>query len=260
MTDQTVHGGLRGAIASEATKLFSVRVTTACLIGAAVLMLGFCTAVGVASRQPSERPLSASGISVSAVYYVAQFVLIALATLFITSEYASGSIRASLQWVPVRKRLLLAKGLVLAPVLFAVGVVLSGAGLGLAAVIKGDHGEPTTAAAALTTALTTGVYLALLGLLCLGVGTALRSTAATIVTVFVLLTMVPLMCGSVFSPKVVDYFPGFAGVNMMTPAGEPNALFGTVSPYSVWVGLLICAAWTAAALAAGTTVLHRRDA
>nr|WP_297541817.1 ABC transporter permease subunit [Amycolatopsis sp.] len=184
----------------------------------------------------------------------------AMATLVITSEYTSGSIRASLQWVPVRNRLLLAKGAVLVPVLFALGFVLFALGTGLAAVVKGDHGPSTSIGTALSMAVATGGYFALLGLFCLGIGSALRSTAASIVTMIVLIVMLPLLSASAISAKVVDYFPGFAGVNAMTPTGEANPVFGTFSPYPHWVGLLICAAWTAAALLAGVTVLRRRDA
>jgi hypothetical protein len=43
-----------------------------------------------------------------------------------TSEYATGSIRSTLQWTPVRRDVVLAKAIVLAPVLFGYGLLLGG--------------------------------------------------------------------------------------------------------------------------------------
>ncbi|MCU1682162.1 MAG: hypothetical protein JWQ81_2901 [Amycolatopsis sp.] len=70
MTYQTTdrHGGLRGAIAAESTKLFSVRSTWAGLISATVVVLAFSGVLGTAAHQPQQRPLSAAGMSVSAVF------------------------------------------------------------------------------------------------------------------------------------------------------------------------------------------------
>jgi ABC-2 type transport system permease protein len=59
---------------------------------------------------------------------------------------------------------------------------------------------------------------------------------------------------------VVNYFPGFAGVNGMAESGQLNPIFHSPSPYPPWAGLLICAAWSAASLALGAIVLQKRDA
>src|SRR5690606_40232121 len=56
---------------------------------------------------------------------------ITLAVLAVTAEYASGTIRPTLQAVPVRGRMLAAKALVVAPLLFA-ATVLTGAAAALA--------------------------------------------------------------------------------------------------------------------------------
>jgi len=246
------------AISSEWTKFWSVRSTWWCLIGGVVLMLAYSGALGLAANAGIEQPMAPHAVVVGAAFYLSQFAVVALATLFMTSEYASGSIRSTLQWVPVRNQVLLAKSAVLLPVLFGYGVLNTLVGVALSAPLI--PAPDSSVGDVLATAAGMGGYFALLGLLCLGLGTALRSTAGTIVTVFVLLVMIPMFAGSLGWEDLVNYFPGFAGVNAMVTSGEPNPIFGGVAPYAPWVGVALCTAWAAAGLAAGSTVLRRRDA
>ncbi|MFJ8913961.1 ABC transporter permease [Amycolatopsis sp. NPDC102389] len=246
------------AISSEWTKFWSVRSTWWCLISGILLMLAYSAAVGLAANAGVERSMAPHAVVAGAAFYLTQFAVVALAALFITSEYASGSIRSTLQWVPVRNRVLAAKSAVLLPVLFGYGVLNTLAGAAVSAPLIPAPGS--SVGEILATAAGMGAYFALLGLLCLGLGTALRSTAGTIVTVFVLLVMIPMFAGSLGWEDLVNYFPGFAGVNAMVTAGQPNPIFGGVAPYAPWVGVALCAAWAAAGLVTGSTVLRRRDA
>ncbi|MFD6070107.1 ABC transporter permease [Amycolatopsis lurida] len=245
-------------ISSEWTKFWSVRSTWWCLISGLALMLVYSAALGFALRNGSDRPMAPHAVVTGAAFYLSQFAVVALATLFMTSEYASGSIRSTLQWVPVRNRVLAAKSAVLLPVLFGYGVLNTLAGVAISAPLIPAPGS--SVGEVLATAAGMGAYFALLGLLCLGLGTALRSTAGTIVTVFVLLVMIPMFAGSLGWEDLVNYFPGFAGVNAMVTSGQPNPIFGGVAPYAPWVGVALCAAWAAAGLITGSTVLRRRDA
>ncbi|MGW4525823.1 ABC transporter permease [Amycolatopsis sp. NPDC004378] len=247
------------AVASEWTKFWSVRATWWSLVAGAALMLGYSTLSGIAQRVGDD-PQAANTIALGGGFYLAQFAVIALATLFVTSEYAGGGIRSTLLWTPVRSRVVLAKAAVLVPVLFVAGVALSCAATALAGAVKDGHGLPTSTAAAVTTAIGMGGYFALLGVLCTGVGWALRSAAGTLVTVIVLLVPLPLIVGSLGLTELVPYFPGIAGLNAMVEPGHPNPVTQSVAPYAPGVGLLICAAWAAAALLVGTAVLRRRDA
>ncbi|ONF64719.1 ABC transporter permease [Amycolatopsis keratiniphila] len=246
------------AISSEWTKFWSVRSTWWCLISGVFLMLAYSAALGFALQDGSDRPMAPHAVVTGAAFYLTQFAVVALATLFITSEYASGSIRSTLQWVPVRNRVLAAKSAVLLPVLFGYGVLNTLAGVAVSAPLI--PAPDSSVGEVLATAAGMGAYFALLGLLCLGLGTALRSTAGTIVSVFVLLVMIPMFAGSLGWEDLVNYFPGFAGVNAMVTPGERNPIFGGVAPYAPWVGVALCAAWAAAGLVAGSTVLRRRDA
>ncbi|MEV7099281.1 ABC transporter permease [Amycolatopsis sp. NPDC051045] len=259
MTTTGVRGGLSGAVAAEWTKFWSVRATWWCLVTGTALMLGYGTLSAIAQRV-GDQPQGAHMIALGGGFYLTQFAVIALATLFVTSEYAGGGIRSTLLWTPVRSRVVLAKAAVLAPVLFAYGVLLSCAGMALAGAVMHGHGLPTTLEAGFTTASGMGGYFALLSLLCTGIGWALRSAAGTLVSVIVLLVPLPLIVASLGLSEAMPYFPGIAGVNAMVEAGQPNPITMTVAPYAPWVGLVICAAWAAAALLAGAAVLRRRDA
>jgi ABC-2 type transport system permease protein len=257
-TTEFTGGGLVGAVAAEWTKFWSVRSTGLALAATVVLMLGYAPAVAEASVLDGTVVMTGPDLATGAAFYLGQFLVLAVATLFVTAEYASGGIRSSLQCVPVRGRFLAAKAAVLAPVLFVVGAVLAVLAGVLAGPIRGGVGAG--AGVVLAGAVGTGGYFALLGLLALGVGAALRSTAGALVAVVVLVVMLPLLLGSVAGGAALDYFPGIAGVNAMTGAGHVNPVFHTVAPYPRAVGLLICAGWAAVALLVGRTVLRRRDA
>ncbi|RZQ62522.1 ABC transporter permease [Amycolatopsis suaedae] len=248
------------AVRSEWTKQFSLRSTWWCLVAAVVLVLGYAAMAALTVRINGDDDLSAQGIAVGAVFYLGQFAVVSLATLAITTEYASGSIRSTLQWVPVRRRMLAAKGGVLAAVLAVLGVAVTLVAQGLSVPLMGGNGVPVSAGSVLTTSLAAGAYFALLGLLCLGLGTALRSTAGTITAVFLLLMMLPMLAGAMGMPELAHGFPGIGGMNAMIDAGAPNPLFGGVAPYPPPVGLLVAGGWAVLALAVGHTVLNRRDA
>ncbi|MEV4056112.1 ABC transporter permease [Amycolatopsis sp. NPDC049688] len=260
MTAPARGGGLTGAVAAEWTKLWSVRATWWSLGGALALMLGYSTLSAMAQRYEGDRPLGTHDIAIGGGFYLAQFALIAMATLYVTSEYGSGSIRSTLLWTPVRSRVVTAKAAVIAPVLFTAGAVLTLAGMALSGTLKDGHGLPTTFPAAATATLGMGGYCALMGLLCTGIAWTLRSAAGTLVTVIVLLVPLPLIVASLGLPELMPYFPAIAGLNAMVEAGHPNPMTMTMAPYAPWVGLAICAGWAAAALLTGAAVLRRRDA
>ncbi|PRX43603.1 ABC-2 family transporter [Prauserella shujinwangii] len=259
-------GGLPGAVHSEWTKLWSVRSSWWTVLAAAVLMLGYtalaATAVPVMAEHgdPEAATVSAPGLAVNAVFFLAQFPVLALATLFIAGEYGTGAIRSTLQWVPVRGRVLTAKCAALLPALCGLGVVLTGAALALAVPLMGGAGVPLTAGEAVRTALAIGGYFVLLGAFALGVGTALRSVAGALTVSFVALLALPMLCSALGLTAVLDYLPGVAGVNLMLGEGTLNDLTGQPVPYARWVAALVLGCWSAAALGAGAAVLRSRDA
>ncbi|MEU6748253.1 ABC transporter permease [Spirillospora sp. NPDC046719] len=256
---QRAGGGLRGAVAAEWTKLWSVRSTWWGLAAAAVLMGLMCLilASSTVSNNTNEVAsddqgvVSVSGVAIASLDMV-QFVVVAVAILVITGEYATGSIRSTLQWVPRRGRMLVAKAVVLAAVTLPAGVVLCVAGTAVAGPVLGEWGR-SRAVVFVDDALQSGVYLALVCLLVLGLGAMLRSTAGTLTTAFLFLLVLPMLlenAGSSVGRHAADALPSGAGRHFMNGDG----------PYPAGVGAAILAAWAVAALWGGVVVLRRRDA
>lgn len=254
---------MRQAVAAEWTKLWSVRSTWWCLAGATALMALAALTLGTA--RATEHPGQAIPVTepvVSASTFT-QIALVVLGILAITSEYASGSIRGTLQATPIRGGMLAAKALVVAPVLFAASVVAGGIGavlsyLVLRTEIFGASG--TLSWSALSDLLRLGVSSALVSVMALGVGAALRSAAGTLTVVFMLLMGLPLvlvMTGSQALVEVSFRLPMFAGLAFME---STDNLTGGPIPYSSGEGLAWLVFWAALALASGYAVLRRRDA
>ncbi|MEU5882968.1 ABC transporter permease [Spirillospora sp. NPDC047279] len=253
-------GGFAGAAAAEWTKLWSLRSTWWGLASAAGLMtlMSFILATSTASNNTNEITtddqgvVSVSGIAVGAIDLV-QFVPVTLAILVITAEYATGGIRAALQWVPVRGRMLGAKAAVVAAVTAPAGMVLAVLGTAVAGPGLGRWGRFSFGDAA-ADVLNVGVYLALICVFSLGIGAVLRSTAGALTAAFLLLMMIPMLLSNSPIPAlrhVSDSLPSSAGRHFM--AAEPG-------PYPALVGLLILVAWAAAVMVAAIAVLKRRDA
>ncbi|MQY05591.1 ABC transporter permease [Actinomadura macrotermitis] len=252
---------LRGAVAAEWTKLWSLRSTWWSLAGTPALMGLMCLILGssVASDNTNEITtddqgvVSVSGVAVGAVDLV-QFVPLTLAILMITSEYATGGVRGTLQCVPPRGRMLLAKAAVAAAALFPLGVLSGLLGTAVAGFALGEWGRFSAADTAFD-ALAIGGYLVLISVFALGLGTLLRSTAGTLTTAFLLVMAVPILLDGTDAPlleHVADALPSAAGRIFMGGADDAS--------YPQAVGLLILAAWTAASLWAARTTLRHRDA
>ncbi|MDQ3405471.1 MAG: ABC transporter permease [Actinomycetota bacterium] len=234
-------GGLPGAVASEWTKLWSVRSTYWCLV-AAVFLMGSSVAInGFSIASQHERGIADSlsrtvtQLPTETVIYLVQFALSAMAALMIGSEYAHGSMRSTLQWVPIRWRVPVAKSAVVAPVLFVVGTLLALLGVWLAEVTLDSAAMPYTTADVMETAFLIGLYLALLGMMTIGIGTAVRGIAGTLVILFMLLMVVPIVLrasGSDLLRDLSHFIPGIA----------------------------VLAAWAIAALALGIRRLRKDDA
>ena len=182
-----------------------------------------------------------------------QFAVLAMAMLVMTAEYSSGTIRATLQWTPLRAHVILAKTAVVGGVTFVLGVLLGGLGALVADPILGDWGR-FDLGETVGDMLGVGAYLALISIFTLGVGAALRGAVATLTTVFLILTVVPATLGLsdvTFIHRIADALPGTAGLHFLR---------GDTDPYPPAVGLVLLAAWAVVALLAGYVVLRRRDA
>ena len=101
------------------------------------------------------------------------------------------------------------------------------------------------------------LYLILIGLLALGVATAIRDTAASIGAVLALLYLPPAPRPSRLDPlrrHIQQIAPMTAGLAIQATTNLRNL------PITPWAGLGVLAAWAAASLLIAGALLRRRDA
>ena len=104
-----------------------------------------------------------------------------LGVLVITSEYSSGVIRASLLAVPRRLPVLAAKAVVFAVLLLVVTEIVAFCSFFVGSAILHAHVPVSLSGSGVTRAVAgAGLYLTVLGLLALAIGTMIRHTAGAI--------------------------------------------------------------------------------
>jgi ABC-2 type transport system permease protein len=248
-----------GVIRSEWTKLWSVRSTRWSLLVAVVLTIGFpllaSTVIATHWDQHDHanfNPLDPALIGSE----IAQLAIGVLGVLVITAEYSTGMIRATLTAVPKRLPVLWAKALVFAFVTFAlmlpsVLIAFFASHAILKSHIAYSWHHPGVARAVIGAAL----YLTVVAVLTLALGTIVRNTAggiATFAAIFFvlppLLNVLPTSWNNAISP----YLPTTAGSQILALHRD-----GNLAP---WTGFGLFCAYTAAALVVAAVVLKKRDA
>jgi ABC-2 type transport system permease protein len=127
----TGRAGLRGAVASEFTKIRSVRSTYWTLAALLVVSIGIGAAItGGMAASFSHNPANKAGFdatqtSLIAFFEIGQLIIAVIAALAITSEYSTGMIRTSLTAQPRRGTVYAAKAIVLTSLTLIVSLVTS---------------------------------------------------------------------------------------------------------------------------------------
>ncbi len=127
----TGRAGLRGAIASEFTKIRSVRSTYWTLAALLVVSIGIGAAItGGTDASFSHNPGNKAGFdatqtSLIAFFEIGQLIIAVIAALAITSEYSTGMIRTSLTAQPRRRTVYAAKAIVLTTLTLIVSLITS---------------------------------------------------------------------------------------------------------------------------------------
>ena len=271
MTTATTDGlrpvGFGSLMRSELTKIRSVRSTVWSLVLLVVVTWGFTAlfvGLGAATwdeTAPADRALivaDPTSVILGSGVLIGQLAMCVLGVLVITSEHATGTIRASLLAVPKRLPLLAAKVAVFGLLVLVTGVVVSfgsffvGQPL-LADIVPVSLGDPGV----LRAVVGGGLYLAMVGLFALAVGAIVRHTAAGITGVIgfvlVLAPMARLLPGSV-GDRVHAYLPTEAGHLIAQARQAPGDLL------TPWQGYGVFALWTVALLVVAAILLDRRDA
>ena len=263
-TTQTSFGPLSGfpdVLRSEFCKLRSVRSTFWALLIAvvsniALAALGALFLPGALSAQ-EKATVDVTRLSLAGVH-LSQIALGVLGVLMITSEYGSGMIRATLSAVPRRRQVLTAKAIVFAATALAVGISSSfAAWFVFQAFLSDDSLRLAIGDAGVLRAVAGGgLYLTVLGLLGLGLGAIIRSSAGAIAALFGLLFVPPLLLQLLpqsWQTKVGPYTPMEAGSQIYIVRPHEVSL-------GAWTGFGLFCLYAAVALAIGVWLVNHRDA
>jgi ABC-type transport system involved in multi-copper enzyme maturation permease subunit len=239
--------GYRQAVAMEWVKLRTLRSTTWVLCAGLALSVALGVVAGYNTRSVTGDPTS---------NVLAQVVLGVLGALMMTSEYSSGMIRVTLATVPRRPLMLAAKATVFGLAGLIAGEITTFASFLLGtAVLRPSVPHPSLSDPATARAVAlTGLYLTLIGLAGLGVGTIIRHGPGAVATLVGALFVLPLITGAA-SRGAGKLMPELIAGNSLA-AVKPVPGFG----WSPWLELGIVAAYPAILLAAGCWLLVRRDA
>lgn len=250
-------------IAAQWFALRSVR-STSWLLGSLVLVLAVATGVGMLmvsawdAASPADRALFESADMTVVVGPIAQLVFGILGALAVTAEYRTGSITTTLTAVPDRRRFLAAKALVVAGITTAAAIAVAVASTLLTLWIAGDRPapiEPWTSVGDTVASGLAGVAVAVAaGLLGVGLGAALRSSAGAATAIAGLFFVAPVI--AVYLPSPWD--DRIFGVLPSSLAGQltGDAAYGP-GQAGAWA---ILVAYPAVALVLGAVTLVRRDA
>jgi ABC-type transport system involved in multi-copper enzyme maturation permease subunit len=247
-------------VRAEWTKFRSLRstVVTLALLVVVTVVLGVVDGASVGAAIDRHSPLVRPGFdpvnagSVGVQY--GQLALVAFAVLLVCGEYSSGTIRASLTAVPRRGLFYAGKLAAAASAAFLPAVIASFAGFLATQAALGRHGVSLGHGAALRATVGTVLYLLLICLFAMGLATLLRSSVLALSILFsVLLVVSPAANGIPALRPVARYLPDHAGTLVMKVGAEADSSLGP------WAGLLVLAAWTAAAVAGGYVALRVRD-
>ncbi|MER7622794.1 ABC transporter permease subunit [Streptomyces sp. NPDC126503] len=251
---------LGDALASEWTKIRSLRSTMWTLGVMVLLMLGVGTGVALivaASDYPAEND-AALGLGFFGLL-LGSICVMTLGVLTIASEYGTGMIRTTLTACPSRGRVLLAKAIVFFALVFTI-TTLTATVVAVVQIALVSGPDPT-ADQWLRATVGAGLFLALTGLLSLAVGTLIRHSAGAI-TIMIGVLLMPLVAAMFMMAEslsgVRDWLLAYALPSQMIALYSSVPVEGASGPTGwdpVWIMLVVALG----ALGGAFAVLNSRD-
>ena len=190
-----------------------------------------------------------------------------LGVLAITSEYSRGMIRTTFAASPRRRAVLAAKATVVGVLVLVVGLAtcascfLFGQEILQTNGFTYENGYPAQSLADAETfraVAGSAVFLAMLAVFSLGVGTILRHTAGAI-TIVLAVVLAPVIAIGFLPEHVAEWFEKYsllgAGLSIQQTVERPDNI-----PLGPWGGLAIVTAYAAVALLVAVVSIARRDA
>jgi ABC-2 type transport system permease protein len=261
-------GGFVNLMRAEWTKIRSVRSTVWTLLIFIVVCVGLTALITWLTDSHWTGPQAASrdssalsdpvGFILGSGVGLGQLAIAVLGVLVISTEYSTGVIRASLLAVPRRLPMLAAKAAVFAVLLIVVTEIVAFCSFFVGSAILHAHVPVSLGDSGVARAVAgAGLYLTVLGLFAMAIGTMIRHTAggisAAIGVVFVLPILSGLLPGN-WGAHINAYLPEQAGT-LITHTQEQSG--DLLSP---WQGFGVLCLWTILLFALAAYLLQRRDA
>ena len=254
------------AVRSEWIKLRTLRSTWVTTVITLFMTTGIGALATVITSKPEYFGSNSWKMAILGAPF-GQIVVAVLGALVITGEYSSGQIRSSLAAVPRRSRLFWAKAMVMTVWSFSLGAVSILLTWVLSTPLIGERATSLTNHEFLGYVWGTGLAYAGIGLMALGLGFLLRSTAGAITVVSSLLFILNLPL------SIASNFWSWAGKALyLTPSVTISAVTDPFSVQSNWAdgspapwishsaAVAVFAAWVLVPLLAGWIAFTRRDA
>jgi ABC-2 type transport system permease protein len=288
--------GLKGALASEFTKLRSVR-STYWTLGALFFVsvgLGIAitagTAANFANNPQNKAGFDATQLSLGAFFELGQLIIAVLGAMVITSEYSTGMVRTSLTAQPRRGVVYAAKAIVFTAVTLVISFVTAFIAFFIGQAIYSSKGvsaslfhtvtipasanvtcnpnsgctaafsgtDVITASTVLTAIIGTALFVTIVALIAFGVGSIVRHTAGAIAIVIALLFIVPVLEQTLPTDWRWD-------IMRFLPDAASRVISVTVGGtnphlWSAWPQLGVTALWAAVLVGIGAYLFRTRDA
>jgi ABC-2 type transport system permease protein len=285
--------GLRGVLASEFTKLRSVRSTYWTIAALFILGVGIAAIAGAAiasnlqSNPANKAGMDATQASIFGFFEFGQLVIAVLGAIAITSEYSTGMIRTSLTAMPRRSVLYAGKLIVFTTVALIISLVtsfvaffvgqslLSGSGVAASlfhsttipanAIQNGGPQSVTfqgtdviSAGTVLTAVIGTALFVTVVALIAFGLGAIIRHTAGAITSAIGLMFVVPIIVQILpnnWRWDIMRFFPDAAGRVLSVTVGPSNPHL-----WSAWPQFLVTVIFAAVLVGIGGYLFSKRDA
>jgi len=292
------HAGLRGTLASEFTKLRSVRSTYWTLAALVIVSVGIAAIVGfgvasnIHNNPQNKAGTDATQTSLIAFFELGQLIIAVVGAMSITSEYSTGMIRTSLTVMPRRGTIYLAKLIVLTTVTLVISLVTSFisffvgqaamSGSGVSASLfhsitipanafmhppKGGNGPPVVTfqgtetispGTVLTAVIGTALFVTVVTLIAFGLGAIIRHTAGAITSAIGLMFVLSV---------IIQLLPDNWRWDIMRffPDAAGRVLSVTTQNsnphlWSAWPQFLVTIIWAAVLVGVGGYLFRKRDA
>lgn len=251
------------AVRSEFAKLASLRSSywlfgaIACVVVGASLLLCELYVHHYSHLNLTQLSFNPIAYSLSGTL-IAQLAVVVVGALAITGEHATGMIRATFAAVPQRRVVLLAKALSLAAVTLVVAEAASFAAflIGQAILSQRSLQVGLISPGAFSAVVGAGLYLTILGLLALAIGTIVRHSAGAIAVLFGILLVLPAGTEPLphaWQNSINPYLPSYAGQAVFNRGEDLHLL-------APWTGFAVFCLYTAVALVVAAILINRRDA